>query len=161
MLAAGYFALVERRAGIAAPDVLDTPESDLAVYAARANRVAVRNRPREVVAVVEIISPGDKGARHASPADIDNLFDMIPKGVHLLVIDLFPPMTVAAHRVTAPRTAYVEPIAVGDELPDLPLFLAPGEYVPAPLSASYAATWAKCPEVFRDAVDPPADSVEN
>jgi hypothetical protein len=37
--------------------------------------------------------------------------------------------------------AYVEPIAVGDVLPDMPIFLKPEVYVPAPLEATYRTTW--------------------
>ena len=37
--------------------------------------------------------------------------------------------------------AYVEPVAVGDVLPDMPIFLQPGYYVPAPLEPSYRRTW--------------------
>jgi hypothetical protein len=37
--------------------------------------------------------------------------------------------------------AYVEPIAVGEALPDMPIFLKPDFYVPAPLEESYQTTW--------------------
>ena len=36
---------------------------------------------------------------------------------------------------------YVEPIAVGEALPDMPIFLKPDFYVPAPLEESYRTTW--------------------
>jgi len=37
--------------------------------------------------------------------------------------------------------AYVEPVAVGQPLPDMPLFLKPEFYVPAPLEETYRTTW--------------------
>ena len=40
-----------------------------------------------------------------------------------------------------PLTSYLEPLAVGDVLPEVPLFLNPGYYVPLPLEATYQAAW--------------------
>jgi len=37
--------------------------------------------------------------------------------------------------------AYVDFVAVGDSLADMPVFLKPGLYVPAPLEATYRTTW--------------------
>jgi hypothetical protein len=62
------------------------------------------------------------------------------------------PLTVAAYCAGMPKTAYVEPIAVGDPLPSLPLFLGPDIYVPSPLESSYRTTWEKCPAVMRERV---------
>ena len=64
-------------------------------------------------------------------------------------------MTVAAYSAGLPTTAYVEPVAVGDPLPGLPIFLDPGTYVPAPLEPTYQATWAKCPDALKEAVEKP------
>ena len=41
--------------------------------------------------------------------------------------------------------AYIEPVAVGDVLPDMPIFLKPGIHVPAPLEATYRAAWDVLP----------------
>ena len=47
----------------------------------------------------------------------------------------------------------VEPVAVGDTLPSLPIFLDdPTRYVPAPLETTYMRTWNECPEPVREAV---------
>ena len=40
-----------------------------------------------------------------------------------------------------PPVAYVEQVAVGQPLPDMPLFLKPEFYVPAPLEETYRTTW--------------------
>jgi hypothetical protein len=97
--------------------------------------------------------------------------------VHLLVIDLFPPgprdpqglpkalwdefgeedldlppdkpLTVAAYDAGSPHVAYFEPVAVGDVLPDMPLFLKPEWYVPAPLEATYQTTWNVFPAALQ------------
>src|SRR5205807_10056071 len=98
---------------------------------------------------------------------------LIRQGVHLLVIDLFPPgkrdpqgipkaiwdeigeedlelpsdkpLTLATFDAGPPGVAYVEPLAVGDVLPEMPLFLKPEFYVPAPLEATYQTTWSLFP----------------
>ena len=52
-----------------------------------------------------------------------------------------------------PKRAYVEPIGVGEVLPSMPAYLDADSYVPVPLEATYQTTWARCPEVFREAVE--------
>ena len=52
-------------------------------------------------------------------------------------------------------TAYVEPFAVGDLLPEMPLFLEPGWYVLLPLEVTYRASWDVLPRELRDMVEPP------
>jgi hypothetical protein len=55
-----------------------------------------------------------------------------------------------------PPTAYVEPIAVGDTLPDMPLFLKPEFYVPAPLEETYVSTWDHFPAPMKRLLEPPS-----
>ena len=104
-------------------------------------------------------------------------------GIHFLVIDLFPPgprdpqgiaqaiwdelvgeslgtrpadklLTVAAYDAGNELTAYVDALALGDLLPDAPLFLAPGWYVNVPLEQTYMASWNLAPKPIRDPVAP-------
>ncbi len=58
-------------------------------------------------------------------------------------------LTLAAYEAVQPLTAYVEPVAVGDPLPDMPLFLKPEIYVPAPLETTYRATWQGFPRPLK------------
>jgi hypothetical protein len=51
------------------------------------------------------------------------------------------------------RAAYVEPVAVGDILPNMPLFLANGFHIMVPLEPTYQATWDASPEELRLAVE--------
>jgi hypothetical protein len=60
-------------------------------YAGKANRVTVRHRHGDVVAVVEVVSPGNKARRAEFRAFVEKSADLIRQGVRLLVIDLFPP----------------------------------------------------------------------
>ena len=47
------------------------------------------------------------------------------------------------------QVAYVYPVAVGDVLPDAPLFFKPDTYVLAPLEATYQATWNVFPAALK------------
>ena len=139
------------------------------IYARRADRITVRHRHGQVVAIVEIVSPGNKASKSELRSFVEKSSDLIMHGVHLLVIDLFPPskrdpqgihkliwdefeeedlelpagkrLTLAAYDAGPPPVAYVQPVAIGDLLPDMPLFLKPDVYVPAPLEATYQTTW--------------------
>ena len=44
-------------------------------------------------------------------------------------------------------------MAVGDALPDMPLFLTNDVHVTVPLEPTYQATWDACPEELRIAVE--------
>lgn len=160
---------------------ITSAEPDL--YAARANRIVIKHSLGEVVAVIEIVSPGNKSNQHALRSFVLKAEGLLRGGINLLVVDLFPPsprdpqgihkaiwdeiieepfslpadkpLTVAAYRATVPWTAYVEPLAVGDPLPEPPIFVDPETYVPAPLELSYEATWEKCPDAIREAVKYP------
>lgn len=149
-------------------------------YAAKANRVVVRNSAGRIVSVIEIVSPGNKNTRSAVRSFVEKAVDLISQGVNVLVVDLFPPsprdpqglhslvwgeiqeepfelppdkpLTVASYAAGIPVTAYVEPVAVGDPLPEMALFLDPDTYVPVPLESAYEETWSRCPRQFKDAV---------
>jgi hypothetical protein len=49
-------------------------------------------------------------------------------------------------------TAYVDPIAVGDLLPDKPLFLSANRHVNLPLEATYMAAWQTFPAEWRNVI---------
>jgi hypothetical protein len=208
----GYFALVEQAIPDPIPDVLtlqlmpgaEEPRNGISgltvatapprthlvrrnevdIYASRANRITVRQRHGDVVAVIEIVSPGNKACRAELRAFLEKSAARIRQNVHLLVIDLFPPsprdpqgihkaiwdefleedvdlppdkpLTLAAYDAGPPRVAYVEPVAVGDVLPDMPLFLKPEFYVPAPLEATYQTTWSGFPAPLKSLLEAPA-----
>ncbi len=158
--------------------------SEPAVYAARARRIRVQHARGRVAAVIEIVSPGNKDSRHAIAAFVGKAAALFRAGVNVLVVDLFPPtprdpdgmhgavwaevlgepfalppdkpLTLAAYSADAPVTAYVEPVAVGDALPDMPLFLTADRYVPVPLEATYRTTWDVMPASIRADLARPA-----
>jgi hypothetical protein len=206
-----YFALVEQRIRGPIPDVLTlqlTSEGDppsngtvgLAVgavpprarlihrheaetYARKADRVTVRHRHGDVVAIIEIMSPGNKASRAEFRAFVEKSAGLIQQGVHLLLVDLFPPgprdpqgihkalwdefqeedferppdkpLTLVSYDAGPRQVAYVEFVAVGDSLPDMPLFLKPEVYVPAPLETTYQATWQVFPAPLKRLLEAP------
>lgn len=209
----GYFALVEQYTGGEYPDVIaleweakrgkprpvgtglavaEKPpqarfisESEVDTYVRKANRVVIKHPAGEVVAVIEIVSPGNKHSRMALLDFVRKSQELLRRGIHLLVIDLFPPsardpqgihpaiweefhdepfalpadkpLTIAAYCAGLPRKAYVEPVAVGDELPpEMPIFLTAETYVPAPLETTYQTTWSKVPEPVRELILEPS-----
>jgi uncharacterized protein DUF4058 len=211
VLPSGYFALVEQRISGPIADVLTlelTPgpegssdgngglavstappqthliqRSEAEIYAGKANRITVRHRHGRVVAVVEVVSPGNKASQAEFRAFIEKSADLIVQGIHLLVIDLFPPgkrdpqgihqalwdqfeeqglarppdkpLTLASYDAGPERVAYVNFVAVGEALPATPLFLKPGIYVRAPLEATYQTTWSFFPTVLKGLLEGP------
>jgi hypothetical protein len=178
-----HYGLAEQTAGGLGPDVLtlqsptNGPEPDL--YAAKAKAVAVRHKSNhQVIAIVEIVSPGNKNNRHGLRAFVGKAVEVLRAGVHLLIVDLFPPgprdpqgihkavwdefienefalpsdkpLTLAAYTGGPCPEAFVQPTAVGLSLREMPLFLTPDVYVPLPLEATYQSAWADVPSYWRD-----------
>ncbi len=208
LLPDGFYALVERHAIGLIPDVLTLQRGSVGLapqrpnggavvsgtppqarfvlkaatdsYVERANRIAIRSTGGDLVAVIEIVSPGNKQSAHALRSFVQKTAELLYAGVNLLVVDLFPPsirnpngihpliwaeirdepfelpadkpMTLAAYGCGPDIMAYVEPIAAGDPLPDMPIFIAPDTYVPARLEETYELTWSQCPREFRESV---------
>lgn len=149
-------------------------------YAAKANRVVVRHSLGKIVAVVEVVSPGNKDTRHALRSFVEKTVDLLYDGINLLVIDPFPPgvrnpqgihkaiwdeitdepfvlpqdrkLTLAAYQAAPIKTAFVEPFSVGKPIPEMPLFLHNDYYVNVPLEATYNDTWNVLPQLLRDLV---------
>jgi hypothetical protein len=202
-LPGGYYAFAEQITGGPIPDVItlqtsrpvernggglalaEAPprtrfqyEAETDLYADKANRIAIHHPLGEVVAVIEIVSPGNKSNRHAIRSVVEKARMLLDQGIHLLVIDLFPPgprdpqgihkaiwdeiqddpfelppdkpLTLAAYVGGPLKRAFVEPIAVGDALPEMPIFLSTATYVPAPLDATYQSTWSTTPRPVKD-----------
>lgn len=159
-------------------------ETDSATYARKANRILIRHDYGTVVAVVEIVSPGNKESRNGIREFTGKAVDYLRSGVNLLLIDLFAPsprdpqglprliwddlsaipfdplpadqpLVVASFDARDGLTAYVDPVAVGQPLPDAPLFLSAGWYVSVPLERTYMASWAETPPVIRERMETP------
>jgi Protein of unknown function (DUF4058) len=153
------------------PQVRYTLEAEAAIYAAKADRIAIHHSSGDrVVAFLEIVSPGNKHNQTAVTQFLDKLAQALAQGCHLLVIDLHPPgkydpqglhaafwnvntpsvtaeepLSLAAYRANSVPRAYFEPLAVGGTLSDFPLFLTTEYYVKVPLDSTYQAAWRGVP----------------
>jgi hypothetical protein len=165
LLPSDYYALPEQLAG--------------GLDAVRAKVVTIRHvSNHQIVAAVEILTPGNKNNQNGLNAFVRKAQETLAAGIHLLLVDLFPPgprdpqgihravwgddcgpdyalpddesPTCVSYIGGADAEAFVELLAVGDALPDMPLFLTPGVYVPVPLEATYQAAWEGMPAYWRD-----------
>ena len=209
----GYYALAEQFAGKLGPDVLtlhptngckDGPNgitggvrvaevqprvryhvrTDAGTYAARAKAVVIRHASgHEIVAMIEIVSPGNKSSQRRFDSFIRKAEEVLAAEVNLLIVDLIPPtprdpegihpaiwqdrgdeftfdaqkpLTCVSYVSNTMPEAYVEPVGLGDALPEMPLFLTPEVYVPLPLEPIYQAAWNEVPTVWRDVLSRPA-----
>jgi hypothetical protein len=66
--------------------------SETARYAARAKAVVIRHvSNHRIIAMIEIVSPGNKSNQAALNAFVRKARGALAAGVHLLLVDLFPP----------------------------------------------------------------------
>ncbi len=175
-------AMTEQVTGRPIPDVVTLESRTPDEEARRADRVVIRHGRGKVVAIIEIVSPGNKDSRNSIRSFVEKAADILNQGVNLLVVDLFPPtprdprgihqaiwdefteepfdvppgkvLTVASYLGGDSPTAYVEPVGVGDALPSLPIFLSASRYIPAPLEATYEQAWQVFPGLLKKIIDP-------
>jgi hypothetical protein len=210
LLPEGYYAMSEQHFGKYLSDVLTlhgagSPESaprvisgGLAVAevppkvrhqlslspAARTRRKTLTIRHvsgHRIVALVEIVSSANKDRRASVDQFLDKVEDAISHGIHVLLVDLFPPskydplglhaallerlgddaggppgdepLTLASYVADLPVKAYWEYVAVGDALPEMPLFLDPEVYIKPPLEATYQTAWESTPAIYREVLE--------
>ena len=153
-----------------------------AVYRARRRTLVIRHASgHRIVALVEIVSPGNKD-RPATVQDLANKVDWaLLQGIHVMTVDLLPPgrfdpqglhgavwsrygteeyvvpadrpLTLASYRAVTPAEVYVEQLATGDPLPEMPLFLEPETYFYVPLESTYQAAFQDMPAHLRDVLE--------
>ncbi len=130
-----------------------------------------------IVALVEIVSRANKDPEDHVERFLNKIESALAQGIHVLVVDLFPPgrhdprglhaalwerlddeaekapgdepLTLASYDAETQVTAYLEHVAVGSELPEMPLFFDAGRYINTPLEETYMASWSGTPEVWR------------
>jgi len=155
-----------------------TEEADIEFYRRKQKAVVVRHLSGDrMVAVLESVSPGNKSSRNALRSFVEKSAELLNHRIHLLIVDIQPrsprdpqgihgaiweyvsgreyvapadrPLTVAAYESGLTVRAYVQPMAVGDVLSEMPLFLEPGGHVPVPLEETYQSAVAVFPRRWR------------
>jgi hypothetical protein len=133
-----------------------------------------------LVALLEIVSPANKDRTRTVEDFAAKAVSALDVGVHLLLVDLLPPgphdpqgmhgvirqrldqsdepydlpagepLTLAGYAAGPRVDIYLEHVAVGAVLPEMPLFLRPDRYVYVPLEATYTAAYQGVPTFWRD-----------
>lgn len=170
---------------IAPPRMRMTAEAEMDDYILKRRTIIIRHTSGDrIVALLEIVSPGNKGSWHGLRSFVEKAVEALYRGYHLLVIDLFPsgprdpngihgaiwaavsdtpfalpasePLTLAAYSAGPRKRAYVEPMAVGRELIDMPLFLESEIYVNVPLEPTYRAAYRGVPRRWQRVLEAPS-----
>jgi Protein of unknown function (DUF4058) len=130
-----------------------------------------------VVAMIEIVSPGNKSTRNALRFFVEKAAALLDERIHLLIADLLPPgrhdplgihaaiwdeiagqeyaapagqpLTLAAYETALTVRAYVRTVEVGDTMPEMPLFLEENRCVQVPVEATYQTAFAAMPRRWR------------
>ena len=152
-------------------------------YIAKRRTIVIRHVSRDrVVALLEIVSPGNKSSRRTMRAFVDKAVETIERGYHLGVVDLFPvgphdskgihhliwshidnaqayelpadePLTQATYYSGDPKNAFIEPTAVGRELIELPVFLRCDLSVLVPMESTYQEAFRGMPKKWRQVLE--------
>jgi hypothetical protein len=209
LLPKGYYVMAEQLGGdVGAPDVLtlqasgmptDGPLAGTATltdappvvharttierdsYARVQRTLVIRHTSNDrIVAMIEVLSRGNKSSRHAIRSLLDKAVAALDGGIHLLLVDVHPPgprnpngihgvvlneigtddyvlgsdrpLTVAAYVGGAVVKAFVAHFAVGEPIPPMPLFLTTENYIRVPLEAAYMAAWEDVPPQYQQAL---------
>ncbi|MGL4555139.1 MAG: DUF4058 family protein [Gemmataceae bacterium] len=198
ILPPGYYALPEQILGALGPDVLTlqrpSPEPadgsggvatapaatltqtfDPFPVKQRRKQAVIRHKSgHRLVAVIEVVSPGNKSGDDAMSGFRDKALLLLQRGIHLMILDLFPPglsdpdgvsgllaetcgaeplplppgrdRLMASYRAGRPVRAFIEPVGVGAALPELPLYLHGDQLVRVPLEQAYGRAFEVMPD---------------
>ena len=91
--------------------------------------------PRIHLLIIDLIPPGLRDPQGIHKVIWDELID------NDFALPEDKPLTVVAVQADKFPESFVEPVAVGDELPDMPLFLTPDSYISVPFDAAYCSAW--------------------
>jgi hypothetical protein len=150
----------------------------------RRRTVTVRHvSGHRLIAMVEILSPSNKDRPKHIEEFAEKVIDALKAGVHLLLVDLFPPgrhdrygihdvirqlledsnepydlpgdepLTLASYVADTPVEIYLEHFSPGAPLVEMPVFLNPDHYVNAPLEATYMEAYRGMPAFWRGVLE--------
>ncbi len=148
-------------------------------YARLQRTLVVRHTSNDrIVAMIEVLSPGNKSSRHALRSLLDKAVAALDSGIHLLLVDVHPPgprdpegihgavlqeigtedyrldrqrpLTAVAYAAGPVLNVFVVHFAVGEPIPEMPLFLTSEHYVRVPLEMTYMAAWEDVPPRYQE-----------
>jgi hypothetical protein len=188
--AKGKSSRFDRGVLLATPKLQPTAETDMEFYRRKQSTIAVRHVSGDrIVAMIEILSPGNKAGRNRLRAFVAKAAELLDKRIHLLILDPHPPgrrdpngihgeiweeiageeyvappdkpLTLAAYESGLSVRAYVVHLRVGDALPERPVFLEPDKAVMVPLEATYQSAFAAVPRRWQRVLEMPASSTHD
>lgn len=158
-------------------------------FALRRRSLAIRHvSGHRLIALLEVVSPANKDRPRSVEGFIDKVESMLRVGVHVTVVDLFPPglhdpqgmhgaiqlrlnrfeapydlpseepLTLASYVAGPCVDVYLEHLSVGAVMPDMPLFLRPDRYINLALEATYQQAYRGVPAFWRDVLEGHADN---
>lgn len=159
-------------------------ETDAEFYRRKKSSIVVRHVSGDrIVAMLEVVSPGNKASRYALRAFVDKACELLEHRIHLLIVDPFPPgprdpngihaaiwaevqdepftlpenkpLTIVSYACDPTTRAYIETRAVGDPLPDMPFYLEPEGHIRVPLESTYQSAFAGMPRRWRTVLEAP------
>lgn len=166
---------------VAKPQVAVTAETEMEFYRRKQNVVAVRHVSDDrVIALVEVVSPGNKSSRAAMRSFVEKTAQLLDQRIHLLILDVHlpgsfdpqgihaaiweeisgpweftcnRPLTLVGYQSAQTVRAFVQPLAIGDELIDMPLYLEPEGYILVPLERTYNRALEAFPKRWRSVLE--------
>jgi hypothetical protein len=136
-----------------------------------------------LIALLEIVSPSNKDRARTVEEFAAKAVSALDAGVHVLLVDLLPPgpndpqgmhgvirqrlddsdepydlpadepLTLASYAAGLNVEIYLEHVAVGAVLPEMPLFLHSDRYINVPLEPTYQAAYVGMPAFWRDVLE--------
>jgi hypothetical protein len=136
-----------------------------------------------IIALLEVVSPANKDRLRHVTQFARKVAATLHAGIHVLVVDLFAPgkhdsegmhgaiaqwldegaepydlpagetLTLASYVGATRPVAYLEHLATGGILPEMPLFLDAQRYVRVPLETTYQAAYRGVPEYWRGVLE--------
>jgi len=165
------------------PQVALTVTAQTNEYAQLRRTLTIRHATGDrIVALIEVTSPANKDRKSSVEDFLEKALEALHAGYHLLLVDVHrpghhdprgmhgaiwaqidedhpyespadKPFTLAAYVAKSPPTAFVEPLALGEELTEMPLFIDRDWYVPAPLEATYSAAYEAFPDRWKRVIE--------
>jgi hypothetical protein len=154
-----------------------------ATYRLLRRTLTIRHTSRHrIVAILEVVSPANKDRDSSVEEFVDKIDSALHLGCHVLLVDLLPPglhdprgihgsvwdrydsapgegiptarpFALASYVARPLAEAYVEYVALGQDLPEMPLFLQVDSYVNVPLEPTYQAAHRGLPLHLRQVLD--------
>ncbi|MFO0938952.1 MAG: DUF4058 family protein [Gemmataceae bacterium] len=141
-------------------------------------RLTIRHVNRDrIVAILEIVSRSNKATRNAVSDFVRKIVAAVNEGIHAVVIDPFPatkrdpeglhaliwkeiggspialpaeqPLRLSSYEASEPRRCYVEPLATGEVIPSMPLYIHADRYITLPLEETYQSAFRFVPAKYQ------------